>query len=40
MVEGSRGLGTLDHDKIVVLALEAKSEKFAAPARSNLPSIW
>jgi hypothetical protein len=31
---------SLDHDQIIVLALEAGAEKSAAPVRSNRPSIW
>jgi hypothetical protein len=38
-LEFRRRVGTFDHDKIVVLVLQSEAEKFAAPVRSNRPSI-
>jgi hypothetical protein len=39
-LECRRRSGALDHDQIIVLLLRPDAEKFAAPVRSNRPSIW
>jgi hypothetical protein len=40
LLEFCRSVGTFNHDQIIILPLRPDAEKFAAPVRSNRPSIW